>query len=70
MVATNVEKDGKNKKIALLAHSWGDSVARAFFLWADHKVRRRGEKRRRGEGFSVGKSEREAREKKKDFNKL
>lgn len=38
MVATNVkEETGKPRKIALLAHSWGDSVARAFFLWADHR---------------------------------
>ena len=44
MVATNVKEDGEPRKIALLAHSWGDSVARAFFLWSDHKVRRRGER--------------------------
>lgn len=46
MVATNSEKqklrgggkDGREKvKVAILAHSWGDSVARAFFLWADRR---------------------------------
>ena len=44
MVATNQngkrDGGGKTRKLALLAHSWGDTVARAFFLWADHKVRR------------------------------
>ena len=47
MVATNVKENGEKRKIALLAHSWGDSVARAFFLWADHKVRESGKRKRK-----------------------
>ena len=40
LVATNRPKGGgETRTIAILAHPWGDSVVRAFFLWADHRVR-------------------------------